>query len=189
MANRLTPFDAETCVMLESLTGREVYTTEKDRKTFTVETFYSEHHDPDYINAIINAVKGRYGKRFVDVEDLPDGEMLMFTIEYDTTDYPDVEGTFDNEPAQHDGKVYCRHLEEIRAIQVQRGHHEELVAFVGNGQLYTERKPNGKCWFTFLNNGVFVNVPENNYIVEREGATHFEIWPETKFKQEWEPKN
>lgn len=186
---RITPFDNEACVMLESLTEREVVATEMDGN-FTIHAFYNKHNNPDYVSAIIDAARGRFGERFIEVNDEPEREMLKFTIAYDTHQLPMLAGDLQTgNPHPDFGMIYCHQLEEIRAVQVTRRNNERLQQFVGGGQMAIERRPDGKAWFSFLNNGTFVDVPEYSYIVKRENASHFEIWPEDKFKKEWEPKN
>lgn len=186
---RLTPFDNEACVMLESLTEREVVATEMD-DNFTIHAFYNKHNNPDYVSAIIDAARGRFGERFIEVNDEPEREMLKFTIAYDTHQLPMLAGDLQTgNPNPEFGTIYCHQLEEISAVQVTRRNNERLQQFVGGGQMAIERRPDGKAWFSFLNNGTFIDVPEYSYIVKRENASHFEIWPEDKFKKEWEPKN
>ena len=186
---RLTPFDYEACVMLESLTEREVVATELN-KYYTIHVFYNKHNTSNYISAIIDAVRGRFGERFIEVNDNPEREMLKFTIAYDEQELPILDGDLETgNPRPDFGTVYCHQLEEIRAVQVTRKNNERLQQFVGGGQMTIERRPDGKAWFSFLNNGTFVDVPEYSYIVKRENASHFEIWPADKFKKEWEPKN
>lgn len=188
MGNRITPFDYEALVMLESLTEREVVPTEMD-DNFTFHVFYNKHNDPMYISAIIDAMRGRYGERFIGVNDYPDNKMLKFTIAYDKHEYPEAYGSFHVDKARtHCGDTYCRQLEEIHAVQVTRLNDEKLRSFVGGGQMTIERCPNGKMWFTFVNNGTFVDAPENSYIVKYKNVAHFEIWPKSKFEKEWERK-
>lgn len=186
---RITPFDNEACVMLESLTEHEVVATEMD-DNFTIHAFYNKHNNPDYISAIIDAARGRFGERFIEVSDEPEREMLKFTIAYDTHQLPMLAGDLETgTPHVENGNVYCHQLEEIRAVQVTRLNFDRLQIFVGGGQMSIEKKPDGKAWFSFLNNGTFVDAPEYSYIVKRENGNHFEIWPADKFKKEWEPKN
>lgn len=183
---KITPFDYEALVMLESLTEREVVPTEMD-ENFTFHVFYNKHNDPMYISAIIDAVRGRYGERFIEVNDDPERQTLKFTIAYANTELPTLAGDlYPTKPRPEFGMTYSHQLEEIHAIQVTRLNHDKLRTFVGGGQMAIERCPNGKMWFTFVNNGIFVDAPENSYIVKRKNATHFEIWPADKFEREWE---
>lgn len=184
---RITPFDAEAIVMLESLTERNVLTTEFEDK-FTIHASYAKHNDADYISAMIDAVRGRFGKRFLEAEDDVDNSLIKFSIAYDEHELPTLVGEYTRTPHLECGRIYCHQLEEIRALQVTRNNVEELINFVGGGQMEIEKRPNGNARFSFLNNGVFVDVPENSYIVQRGNSLHFEIWTKGKFENEWEPK-
>lgn len=187
---RTTPFDAETVVMLKSLTERESFITEFDDH-FTIHAFYSKHNDVDYINAIIVAVRGRMGERYMGVDDDPDNKSLKFTIAYDKHNLPDIEGFTDVVPAELEkGDLYCckpnmAEDAQIRAIQVRRDNWVTVAMFCGNGTMQIERHPGGKAWFTFLNNGTYVDVPENDYIVRRPNSNAFEIWKKTDFEKTW----
>ena len=185
---RITPHDSETCVMLESLLGHDAFITELT-DNFTIHASYNEEHTPEYLSAVINAVIGRMGNRFVEVNDDANLRVLKFTIEYDAQILPDIYGTLDQrKPNDLAGKVYCKTLDQIRAIQVRRECAGQLTDFVGGGQINIEKCPGGKAWFTFQNNGVFVDVPEFDYIVKRYGGNSYEIWPKDSFELTWEPK-
>lgn len=191
---RTTPFDAETVMMLRGLTQRESFITELDNN-FTIHAFYSNHPDPDYISAVIDAVRGRMGERFIEVDDNPEMQMLKFTIAYDKHNLPDIEGFTDVVPAEFEkGDLYfCKpnmaEDAQIRAIQVRRDNWVTVAMFCGNGTIQTERHLGGKAWFTFLNNGTYVDVPENDYIVRRQNANAFEKWKKADFEKVWKIKN
>lgn len=188
MEKHLTPYDAELCVMIKSLTGDDIQPMlGENRITFYIH--YNKHNDPDYVNAVVNVVLGRLGERFIEMKDDPEQMLIRVRAEYSKDEYPDVSGFTDIAPGDDSrGGLYCHSLEEIRAIQVRRDNGIFVSMFCGNGVLKTERHPGGKCWFSFVNNGTFVDVPENDYIVRRAGATHCEIWTKEKFEKEWEPK-
>ena len=182
---RITPFDNEACVMLESLTEREVVATEMD-DNFTIHVFYNKHNSPDYVSAIIDAARGRFGERFIEVNDEPEREMLKFTIAYDTHQLPMLAGDLQTgNPHPDFGTIYCHQLEEIRAVQVTRKNIERLQQFVGGGQMIIERCPNGKAWFSFLNNGTLVDAQEHSYIVYV-APERFEIVDKETFEKEYE---
>ena len=186
----LTPFDAETFAMLESLTERDVIPFNAKRE-FTVLVYYDKHNSPEYINAVINAARGRWGERFISVNDYPESKTLMFTIEYDKQDLPTIDGFTDvAKPDLRCGELFVcypvdRDKEQVRAIQVKRTNHITVAMFCGNGTIQIERRPGGKAWFTFLNNGVYVDVPENDWIVKRPNTNAFEIWKNEDFKKVW----
>lgn len=186
---RTTPFDAETVMMLRGLTQRESFITQFDNN-FTIHAFYSKHNDPDYISAVIDAVRGRMGERFIEVDDNPEMQMLKFTIAYDKHNLPDVEGTTDvMQPNLLRGNIYVRDNEKCCAIQVGRDNCMAVAGFCGNGTLQIEKHPGGKAWFTFLNNGTYVDVTENDYIVRRQNANAFEKWKKADFEKVWKMKN
>lgn len=186
---RTTPFDAETVMMLRGLTQRESFITQFDNN-FTIHAFYSNHPAPDYISAVIDAVRGRMGERFIEVDDNPEMKMLKFTIAYDKHNLPDVEGTTDvTQPNLLRGNIYVRDNEKCCAIQVRRDNYKVVADFCGNGTMQIERCPNGRAWFTFLNNGTYVDVPENDYIVRRQNANAFEKWKKADFEKVWKMKN
>lgn len=188
MEKRLTPYDAELCVMVRTLTGDDIQPM-LGENSITFYIHYIRNNEPDYVNAIINAVIDRLGKRFIEMKDDPDVMMCRVSAKYSDEEYPDVRGFTDIALGDDSrGVLYCHSLEEIRAMQVRRDNGISVSMFCGNGVLKTERHPGGKCWFSFVNNGTFVDVPENDYIVRRSGATHCEIWTKEKFEQEWERK-
>lgn len=110
---RLTPFDYEACVMLESLTEREVVATELN-KYFTIHVFYNKHNTPDYISAIIDAVRGRFGERFIEVNDDPERELLKFTIAYDERELPILDGDLETGNPRPDLKTPKQAKERLK---------------------------------------------------------------------------
>lgn len=183
--HRITPFDNKACLMLEAVTEREVVATEMD-DNFTIHVFYNKHNTPEYISAIIDAARGRFGERFIEVNDEPERKLLKFTIAYDKHELPIVAGDLETgNPRPDFGTVYCHQLEEIHAVQVTRKNIERLQKFVGGGQMTIERCPNGKAWFSFLNNGTFVDAPEHLYIVYV-APERFEIVDKETFEKEYE---
>lgn len=112
----LTPFDAEMMMMVESLTGDRPIDTRFDDH-FTVHASYRNcKDDPEKISAIIDAVRGRLGERLTEVNDRPDLSLVMFTIKYDETQYPTVDGFGDEaKPELERGEMYIRYTEDSRA--------------------------------------------------------------------------
>ena len=76
--SRLTPFDAETFLMIESVIGKEPEVKEKE-KYFELKLYNSEK--PEYvIEAAINAVCGRYGKRLKETRLIKECQMSCVQI-------------------------------------------------------------------------------------------------------------
>lgn len=178
----LNPYDSELIMMVRSLTGKEPIVKE-DIDYFEVYANYVDHKDVDYINAIICAVKGRMGNRFVEVNDYPDECLLQFRISYSDEELPKVSGSFrGGEGSNSAGRRYKYKDVEISAVQVRRDNMCELSSFCGNGQLMIERCPNGKATFTFEHMGIFRTVPEGHYIA-RDDKGIMSDWSKEKFEE------
>lgn len=186
--NKLTPFDMELCVMVESLTGKPCDPLCGAKDDFFIVVDYSSRPDPDFVAAVMAAVEGRAGQRFKSISDKPEEKRFIAYIKFaeqtpGTVCYgKEVERA---EPAT--GKLYCRQLEEVLAMYVSRADVDALVRFVGNGHL--EISENGDATFHFLNasGSVWAHAPEHSYIVYlRPGL--YKIVPKEEFESEYEPK-
>ena len=69
---KLTPFDAELCRMVESLTGKPCEPQWWNLTQYRIIVDYSIRPEPDFVSAVIDAIAGRAGQRFVDVKDKPE---------------------------------------------------------------------------------------------------------------------
>lgn len=185
--NRLTPHDYETFVMIAQLLGQEPTVREiEGSNRFIIEAHYKAEHTPDYLCAVISAVGGRFGKRYLEVADNAECKYLEFAIAYDDHEFPEVCGTMEmSKPLDCSGDEYRSAYEQIKAIQVTRSNCNRVQSFVGGGEMTIEKCPNGKAWFTFLNHGVFVDVNEYDYIVKRKNASGFEVWKKAEFEHTW----
>lgn len=188
MAKRCTPFDSETVVMLEGLTQKRSFITGFD-DYFTIHAIYERTDAPEFLNAVINAVRGRMGDRFIEVNDDTDNCVLRFAIKYDEHEYPTQMGEYYGSKDLRFADSYSNGTKDVIALQVHRTNSDKLRKFVGGGKLITERCPNGRCWFEFLNNGVFCNVKEGDYIVLLEQDRGYSIWNKKEFEKVFEKKH
>lgn len=184
---KITLQDSEVGKMVKSLLGSEPLVTELD-EFFTIHAFYTEEHTPEYLCAVIDAVAGRFGKRFIKVEDDTSVKALVFKINYNDEELLQIFGNLKkrNEDLPESGDIYCHKLEEVRAIQVRKNDHLALFSFVGGGEMTI--KTDGTTIFTFLNNGVYIDVMEFDYIVKRPNKSAFEIWSKAEFEKQYEHK-
>lgn len=83
------------------------------------------------------------------------------------------------------GRVYCRRLKEVRAVQVRRNNEAELRQFVGGGQLVIPRSINGIAVFTY---GRDACVKEGDYIVMGNDGLFYSV-RKNDFECEFEPKD
>lgn len=184
--NRLTSWDTELCIMVESLT--EMPTEPKNGGDhYFIEVNYSKHNDPDLISAILDAIAGRLGNRLIEVSDDTERNVVYIRIAFSEIQYPRVmhKLTMDKEDLEA-GIQYYKRADVTRAIQVKRENVERLMLFVGNGEFVMD--DNGPV-FHFLNahRSVWAHAPEESYIVYvKEGL--FKIVSKADFQNEYEPK-
>ena len=85
---KLTPFDTELAIMVESLTGKPCE-LKNGGDNFFFEADYENHaNEPDYILAIWDAIEGRTGKRLLEIHDDPERHALFIRVKFSDTHYP-----------------------------------------------------------------------------------------------------
>lgn len=167
--SRLTPFDAETILMIKSVTGHEPEITEK-AESFELK-MYVKDKDEYIIKAAIDAVIGRYGLRMRAVKHIWEQMFLRgatFFVEYEkgAENLPDEVHADNKEPNEKAGHLYCHRLLEVRAVVVSRDNIERLIDFTGGGTMEIPRKPGGIAQYSFVTeNGVIMSVPERWAVV------------------------
>lgn len=182
---KLTPFDTELAIMVESLTGKPCELKNGGDHYF-FEADYENHNDPNYILAMWDAIEGRTGERLLEIKDDPDRHTLFVRVKFSEQKYPGIiRASRDCSPQESYGKTYCHKLVEIRAVQVERDNAENVLRFVGNGEW--EIPDDGPATFHFLNaaGSVFAHAPEHSYIVHA-GPERFEIVDKETFEKEYE---
>lgn len=162
--SRLTPFDSETFIMIESITGKDVEVI-PNYLSYTL-TAYTSKLDDDKIESLINSVSGRLGKRLSKIDKR--AYCVIFSVWYQKTTY-DLPFEYRKEytkPDETAGEIYCRRLLEIRALPVKRDSWEKLQIFTGGGTMQIPRTPGDLAVYSFpTENGVMLDVPEGNFIV------------------------
>ena len=182
---KLTPFDTELAIMVESLTGKPCELKNGDNGYF-FEADYENHNDPNYILAMWDAIEGRTGERLLEIKDDADRHALFVRVKFSEQKYPGIiRASRDCSPQESFGKTYCHKLVEIRAVKVERDNAENVLRFVGNGEW--EIPDDGPATFHFLNaaGSVFAHAPEHSYIVHA-GPERFEIVDKETFEKEYE---
>lgn len=185
--SKLNAWDAELLLMVENLTERPCEPKNGGDGYFIMAN-YSKHNEPEYINAVWNAIEGRAGKRLLEINDMPDQQCIYVRIAFSDSKYPSLFTKVEKTKSDPNfGNRYCRQLQEIRALQVTRDNVDDLLGFVGNGELETPK--NGTAMFHFLNAGesVYCHAPESWYIVYVKDGL-FEVVPKEQFESEYEPK-
>ena len=181
---RLTPWDGELCMMVESLTGKPCKPKNGGTHYF-IEVDYSLHDEPEYINAIYEAIAGRIGERLIKITDDPDAKRLIARIKFHPTSYPKLFTGNDSGIAYiYRGFPYTDGKDEVWALQVTWDNCERLFDFVGGGEM--EVAEDGKISFHFLNayKSVYAHVMENFYIVH-DSHCHFHIEKPEEFEAKY----
>lgn len=182
---KLTPFDTELAIMVESLTGKPCE-LKNGGDNYFFEADYENHNDPNYILAMWDAIEGRTGERLLEIKDDAERHALFVRVKFSEQKYPGIiRASRDCSPQESFGKTYCHKLVEIRAVQVERDNAENVLRFVGNGEW--EIPDDGPATFHFLNaaGSVFAHAPEHSYIVHA-GPERFEIVDKKTFEKEYE---
>lgn len=193
--DKLTPSDFGLANMIGSLTQQDVKPEVNEDDTYTLRFKLSSNPvDVQHVNpAILRAIEGRAGKRLVKViipvqEYGQSDDEVTLIIRQSEEHLPKYaapnEYTY---PYPGAGLLYCKRLEECRALKVGRYNVEQLILFVGGGEM--EVPEDGPATFHFLNasGSVWAHAQEGDYIVaERPG--HFSIVPEAEFEKIWERK-
>ena len=166
---RFIPFDEETFLMIEDVTGTEPEVTEKEN--YFKLKMYAPDKEERIIEAAIYAVQGRYWKRIKDVRPIKEQNLLrgaIFFVEYEkgAGNLPNELRTNLGMPDETAGDIYCRRLLEVRALPVKRDNWKKLQIFTGGGTMQIPRTPGGLAVYSFpTENGVMLDVPEGNFIV------------------------
>lgn len=81
--SKLTPYDAELCRMVESLTGVETEPRLGGDDEYFIVVDYSAHPQPDWISAVLDAIQGRVGERFIEMNNDPENSFCIVHIRFD----------------------------------------------------------------------------------------------------------
>lgn len=185
--SKLTPFDAETFLMIESITGAEPEVVQ-NKVSYKISVCTYNMSD-EKITAIKKAVSGRLGKRLYNTES--GINKIVFSVDYEENaeKMPNELRTNLGMPDETAGNIYCRRLLEIRALPVKRDNLEKLLMFTGGGTMTIPRTPGGIAIYSFpTENGVMMDVPENWYII-RYPDGRFAKMGIKEFDEGFEPKD
>lgn len=186
----LSPFDCDMCAMIEDITKQSVEVTVFDTsiRLSWAQNGNEGNDTPEAqrIEALKQAIRGRLGDRFIEFIYANDKQSVF--MKYDPTEYPEEKRDFLVAIDPKAGQRYCRTLQEVTAMQVDREKLEELKAFTGGGMLTIPREPNARAIYTFPNgNGMLVDVPEMFFIV-RDESNDFTTMHPKEFARLYEPK-
>lgn len=160
--NKITPYDSELLLMIESLTGYKPI-IELQEGYYTIEVRGIDALSDEVRNAIADAIAGRLGDRMISVYEGKGS--LFYTVRYGE-DCGELICSEQFGPGDiSDSNVFYIPETALRGLMVLSSNFERLVRFVGNGQW--ERKPDGTELFHFLNASgtVYCDAPEGSYLI------------------------
>lgn len=184
---RLTPWDIELAIMVESLTGKPCKLCNGGDHFFFEADYENHATEPEYLLALWDAIDGRVGKRLVGMDDDPERHVFIVSVMFSNERYPALI-RLDRDAKENPsvGTPYYSKTDDVNhvlAVQVERGNDAQLLAFIGNGQMLIGED---KIAFQFLNasGSVYADAPEHSYIVYR-GPGRFEIVERETFEKEF----
>ena len=190
---KLTPWDQELFLMVESLTGKPCEPKNAGDHYYFKADYENHAKEPEYLLALWDAIEGRTGKRLIGMDDDAERHIFIVSVLFSNERYPALI-RLDRDAKENPSAgtpYYSKNddVNEILAVQVERKNDAQLLAFVGNGTLAVDKVPNGKAFFQFLNAGgsVYADAPEHSYIVYR-GPGRFEVVEKETFEREYDAK-
>lgn len=178
-----TPADAELVMMAESLTGGRVETF-VSREGISFKVFYPENCGDMMISAIMDAVRGRLGKRLLSLYDHPDAGYFIATANISAEELPAVYGDERDavESKFRAGTLFSDGNMTVRAVQFVRERADDASSLCGGGEMRID----GRCGVTFhfTDGSVFFSAAEFDYICRREDGAFF-VMPPSVFRMKF----
>ena len=179
----LTPFDYDIARMVASLTMTDCE-PQPQKGDFYLLNIEFENPDELYRQAVIDALKGKVGKRLIKIGYVDDSRVVA-KIRKSSEKLPQFYRGELGTGLPEAGLEYCHIIERVRALQVHRNKLEVLLRFVGNGEMEVPEK--GFATFHFLNAGgsVWGHAEEGDYIVYRRPG-QYEVMSAKEFEKQYE---
>lgn len=162
--DKLTPFDYECLMMVDSLTGKETEPKNGGDHYF-FEADYSGIDSPEILSAIWDAIQGRFGERIVEMWDDPERRSFFVRVRFDKP-MPKLYRKDPEPPCVSLGILVHKEGKdgELRALQVDGENIDRMLNFVGNGEI--EIGDEGAS-IHFLNCGgmIYTHAKEGDWLV------------------------
>lgn len=179
---QLTPYDLDLVAMIEGLTKTPVKVLRDSEKNqfqlYWDSVIEKDSESTDKMQkAIINAIIGRSGERYKGTQN---GKTNITSIEFSPESWP-TEKRFEIGPVMPEkGNEY---ISTVKAIRYKRFDVNRLGEFVGGGIEITSPDEKSST-FSFANqDGVWMHVNENDYVVLQNGCFH--VIPEKEFEKQF----
>lgn len=177
----LTPFDSETLLMMESVSG---YMTKvkKNRTGFSVYMSIAGL-DSASKKAIAEAVEGRWGRRLVALK--MSDETLSCKVAYamGSDKLPSEIRSDFTTPSDNDVPRYVSIVKYVRAIRVERDNLNALMRFTGGGTMTIPRGLDGVAYYEFPDDKGIIRVAKEGYVILKDAAGQYTIMADALFRQ------
>ena len=188
---KLGPFDAELCMMIENVSKLPVsvfFEHSFIQLVWGVETDQpAPQRKRDIDTALINAVRGRLGDRFISSENINGLKFVFF--KFDPVQYPEERRFSQTAPIMRPENRFIKKDIEIEAVFFDRTNIEKVNEFTGGGTITIPREINGIAEFVFTSpaSGLFITVREGQYIVRGKGQK-ITLYSKAEFENEFEQR-
>lgn len=177
----LTPFDTETLLMMESVSGH----TTKLKNSRTGFLVYISIAGLDAVTkkAIAEAVEGRWGRRLVTLKMFNDRLSCKVTYAMDSEKLPtEMRGEY-TKPSEDDAPRYVSVVRFMRAMRVERDNLDALMRFTGGGAMTIPKESYNVAYYEFPDDKGIIRVAQEGYMILRDMAGQYTIMAEPLFRQ------
>lgn len=177
----LTPFDAETLLMMEDVSGHKTKVN-KGRAGFGVYMSIAGL-DSAKKKAVAEAVEGRWGRRLVTLKMLDDKLSCKVTYAMDSDKMPrEIWGDYTS-PSDADAPRFVSVVKYVRAMRVDRDNLDALMRFTGGGSMTIPKRPYDVAYYEFPDDNGIIRIAQEGYIILRDAAGQYTIMAEALFRQ------
>lgn len=177
----LTPFDAETLVMMESVSGQKTKVN-KGRAGFGVYMSIAGL-DSARKKAVAEAVEGRWGRRLVTLTMFDEALSCKVTYAMDSDKMPrEIRGDYTS-PSDADAPRFVSVVKYVCAMRVDRDNLDALMRFTGGGSVTIPKRPYDVVYYEFPDDKGMIRRAQEGNIILRDAAGQYTIMAEALFRQ------
>lgn len=177
----LTPFDVETLVMMESVSGQK--TKIKDSRAGFLVYMSIAGLDSAQKKAVTEAVEGRWGRRLVTLKMFDEKLSCKVTYAMDSDKLPgEIRGDYTS-PSDTDAPRFVSIVKYVRAMRVDRDNLDALMRFTGGGTMTIPREPYGVAHYEFPDDKGIIRIAKEGDMILRDAAGQYTIMAEALFRQ------
>ena len=175
----LTPFDAETLLMMEDVSGHKTKVN-KGRAGFGVYMSIAGL-DSAKKKAVAEAVEGRWGRRLVTLKMFDEALSCKVTYAMDSDKMPrEIRGDYTS-PSDADAPRFVSVVKYVRAMRVDRDNLDVLMRFTGGGSMTIPKYD--VAYYEFPDDKGIIRRAKEGDIILRDAAGQYIVMAEALFRQ------